>query len=92
MTGSACLGNKACDQTKTLTHVLWSLLNSIPANSVWPHRHNSVALDLAVAAKPGVYTLMGKVDTNGDIVDPPVRLDPRRGARHAARVVALAPQ
>ena len=39
------LGNKACDQTKTLTHVLWSLLNSIPANSVQrPHRHNSVAL------------------------------------------------
>ena len=62
------LGNKACDQTKTLTHVLWSLLNSIPANSVQrPHRHNSVALDLAVAAKPGVYTLMGKeIDTNGD--------------------------
>ena len=21
------LGNKACEQTKTLTHVLWSLLN-----------------------------------------------------------------
>jgi gentisate 1,2-dioxygenase len=70
------LGNKACDQTKTLTHVLWSLLNSIPANSVQrPHRHNSVALDLAVAAKPGVYTLMGKeIDTNGDIVDP-IRCD-----------------
>jgi gentisate 1,2-dioxygenase len=56
--------------------VLWSLLNSIPAKNVQrPHRHNSVALDLAVAAKPGVYTLMGKeIDTNGDIVDP-IRCD-----------------
>ena len=70
------LGNVACPQTKTLTHVLWSLLNSIPAKNVQrPHRHNSVALDLAVAAKPGVYTLMGKeIDTNGDIVDP-IRCD-----------------
>jgi gentisate 1,2-dioxygenase len=70
------LGNKACDQTKTLTHVLWSLLNSIPANDVQrPHRHNSVALDLAVAAKPGVYTLMGKeIDDKGEIIDP-IRCD-----------------
>ena len=70
------LGNKACPQTKTLTHVLWSLLNSIPAKNVQrPHRHNSVALDLAVAAKPGVYTLMGKeIDANGNIVDP-IRCD-----------------
>ena len=70
------LGNKACGQTKTLTHVLWSLLNSIPANSVQrAHRHNSVALDLAVSAEENVYTLMGKeVDANGDIIDP-IRCD-----------------
>ena len=70
------LGNKACEQTKTLTHVLWSLLNSISANSVQrPHRHNSVALDLAVSASENVYTLMGKeIDANGDIIDP-VRCD-----------------
>ena len=70
------LGNTACSQTKTLTHVLWSLLNSIPAQSVQrPHRHNSIALDLAVAAKPGVYTLMGKeIDRNGFIIDP-IRCD-----------------
>jgi gentisate 1,2-dioxygenase len=70
------LGNKACPQTKTLTHVLWSLLNSIPAKNVQrPHRHNSVALDLAVAAKPNVYTLMGKeIDDKGEIVDP-IRCD-----------------
>ena len=66
------LGNKACEQTKTLTHVLWSLLNSIPPNNVQrPHRHNSVALDLAVSAKPNVYTLMGKeLDTSGNIINP----------------------
>lgn len=70
------LGNTACEQTKTLTHVLWSLLNSIPAQSVQrPHRHNSVALDLAVSAKPGVYTLMGKeIDSQGLIIDP-IRCD-----------------
>jgi len=70
------LGNAKCSQTKTLTHVLWSLLNSIPGKSIQrPHRHNSVALDLCVSAKPGVYTLMGKeIDSNGFIVDP-IRCD-----------------
>ena len=89
------LGNVACPQTKTLTHVLWSLLNSIPAKKrAEAAQAQLVALDLAVAAKPGVYTLMGKeIDTNGDIVDP-IRCDwtPRRGLCDAARVVALAPQ
>lgn len=75
------LGNTACEQTKTLTHVLWSLLNSIPANSVQrAHRHNSVALDLAVAAAPNVYTLMGKeIDSSGNIIDP-IRCDWCKGA------------
>lgn len=70
------LGNKACEQTKTLTHVLWSLLNSIPAHSVQrAHRHNSVALDLAVSAGANVYTLMGKeVDADGNIIEP-IRCD-----------------
>jgi len=70
------LGNKAFDQTKTLTHVLWSLLNSIPPNSVQrPHKHNSVALDLAVMAGSNVYTLMGKdIDPSGNIISP-IRCD-----------------
>jgi len=72
------LGNAKCAQTKTLTHVLWSLLNSIPADTVQrPHRHNSVALDLCVsaAATGNVYTLMGKeIDAEGFIVDP-IRCD-----------------
>jgi gentisate 1,2-dioxygenase len=66
------LGNAKFDQTKTLTHVLWSLLNSIPGKTVQrPHRHNSVALDLCVSAKPGVYSLMGKeIDKDGFIISP----------------------
>lgn len=36
-----------------------------------PHRHNSVALDLAVKAAPGTYTLMGKeLDSHGWVKDP----------------------
>ena len=70
------LGNEACPDTKTLTHVLWSLLNSIGPGIVQrAHRHNSIALDMAVYAKPGVYTMMGQaLDENGEIVDP-IRVD-----------------
>ncbi|CAM9385923.1 unnamed protein product [Heterosigma akashiwo] len=77
------LGNKVTENgTMTLTHVLWSLLNVIPARvNQRPHRHNSVALDLCVAAPPsgGVYTLMGpELDDRGWVKDP-VRMDWRAG-------------
>lgn len=64
------------DQTKTLTPTLWSLLNSIGAGANQaPHRHNSVALDLAVVGGPGVYTLLGReLDADGRIVSP-LRVD-----------------
>ncbi|KAG0631358.1 hypothetical protein M758_1G247100 [Ceratodon purpureus] len=70
------LGNKLTPETKTLTHVLWSLLNVLPPGEVQrPHRHNSVALDLAVKAAPGTYTLMGKeLDSHGWVKDP-IRAD-----------------
>jgi len=73
------LGNKATeDGTKTLTHVLWSLLNTIPPNTDQrPHRHNSVALDFCVSAPAGgkVFTLMGpELDEEGWVKDP-VRMD-----------------
>ena len=68
------LGNKITeDSTKTLTHVLWSLLNVLPAGDAQrPHRHNSVALDLCVASEPeGVYTLMGpELDDEGWVKNP----------------------
>lgn len=62
-------------QTKTLTPTLWSLLNSIDAAATQaPHKHNSVALDLAVAggeASREAYTLLGReLDSEGRIVNP----------------------
>lgn len=68
------LGNKITEEnTLTLTHTLWSLLNLLPAHNVQrPHRHNSVALDLAVKAPPqGAYTLMGpELDEDGWVKNP----------------------
>ena len=76
------LGNKITEaNTKTLTHVLWSLLNQLPPKDAQrPHRHNSVALDLCVsAADSGVYTLMGpELDENGWVKNP-VRCDWKTG-------------
>jgi gentisate 1,2-dioxygenase len=81
------IGNRATDPsctspagtgTLTLTHVLWSLLNVLPAGDVQrPHRHQSIALDLAVCAPEGlVYTLMGpELDHATGRVKDPVRID-----------------
>jgi len=72
------LGNAATLQTRTLTPTLWSLLNTIgPKSDQKPHKHNSVALDLAVVGsaeggKP-VYTRMGReIDSNGVVTEPVV--------------------
>jgi len=65
------LANPATPQTRTLTPTLWSLLNSISGNATQPpHRHNSVALDLAVSGgdEGMVYTLLGReLDAMGAI-------------------------
>ena len=46
--------------TKTLSHVLWALYNLLPAHSFQkPHKHSALALDLAVYAPAGTYTMMG---------------------------------
>jgi len=70
------LGNLDAQATKSITHDMWSLLNVLPKGCVQkPHRHNSVALDLAVSAGENTYTLMGKeIDENGHIIDP-IRAD-----------------
>lgn len=70
------LGNPASESTRTMTHTMWSLYNVLPKRSVQkPHRHNSVAIDLAVSAGPGTYTMIGeKIDDDGNIIDP-VRAD-----------------
>jgi len=68
------LSNSATNQTKTLTPTLWSLLNSINGGAVQlPHKHNSVALDLAVSGgdRGLVYSLLGReLDKEGNIVEP----------------------
>mmetsp|Transcript_9634 Transcript_9634/g.12594 ORF Transcript_9634/g.12594 Transcript_9634/m.12594 type:complete len:357 (-) Transcript_9634:141-1211(-) len=77
------LGNKATEETtKTLTHVLWALLNVIPGKTDQkPHKHNSVALDFCVSApEEGVYTLMGpELDEDGKVKNP-IRMDWKSGA------------
>jgi gentisate 1,2-dioxygenase len=68
------LGNVGTPQTKTLTPTMWSLLNVLaPRSDQAPHKHNSVALDLAVVGGENrtVYTKIGRdLDANGAIVDP----------------------
>lgn len=71
------LGNTITEEwgTKTLTHILWALLNKIPANSVQkPHKHNSVALDYCVYAKGDVYTIMGKNVNSDGIIENPIKV------------------
>lgn len=66
------LGNPASDKTRTITHSMWALYNWLPKGAIQkPHRHNSVAIDLAVYAKPDVYTMIGKeIDGEGNIINP----------------------
>uniref|UniRef100_A0A0G4I7C6 Uncharacterized protein n=1 Tax=Chromera velia CCMP2878 TaxID=1169474 RepID=A0A0G4I7C6_9ALVE len=69
------------ETTKTLTHTLWALFNLLPkGDNQRPHKHNSVALDLAVACQPGCYSLMGwELDEDGWVKDP-IRVDWEPGA------------
>jgi gentisate 1,2-dioxygenase len=69
---SILLGHRLFPQTKTLTHVLWAMFGILPVDAVQaPHRHQSVAVDLVVDAKPGCYTMVGKsLAKDGTIKDP----------------------
>lgn len=73
---SVLLANSECDQTLTITPVLWAMLGILPIGAVQlPHRHQSVALDLIIDCRPGCYTLVGKeLGPDGRIVAP-VRVD-----------------
>lgn len=70
------LANSACPLTLTITPTLWALLEVVQPGAVLPpHRHNSVALDLAIKGCKGGFTLMGaEVDDEGGIKNP-VRVD-----------------
>ena len=69
---SVLLANAEEEQTLTITHVLWAMFGLLPAGQEQrPHRHQSVALDLILDARPGCYTLLGtRLDERGDIVSP----------------------
>ena len=68
---SVLLGHRLFPQTMTITHVLWAMFGILPVNAVQaPHRHQSVAVDLVVDAKPGCYTLVGRsLNKDGTIKD-----------------------
>jgi gentisate 1,2-dioxygenase len=58
---SVLLGNRGFPQTMTITHVIWAMFGILPVGAVQAaHRHQSVAVDLVVDAKPGCYTLVGR--------------------------------
>ena len=66
------LGNPVSEKSRTMTPTMWSLYNLLPKGATQkPHRHNSVAIDLAVYAESGTYTLLGKeIDANNNIINP----------------------
>jgi gentisate 1,2-dioxygenase len=68
---SVLLGNHLFPQSMTVTHVLWAMFGILPVGVVQPpHRHQSVAVDLVVDAKPGCYTMVGRtLAADGSIAD-----------------------
>ncbi len=68
---SVLLANRLFPQTMTITHVIWAMFGLLPVGAVQaPHRHQSVALDLVVDARPGCYTMVGRtLDRDGSIKD-----------------------
>jgi hypothetical protein len=77
---SVLLGHRLFPQTMTITHVLWAMFGVLPVGAVQaPHRHQSVAVDLVVDAKPGCYTLaaaFGLRDAARPLAFPPQRVGP----------------
>jgi gentisate 1,2-dioxygenase len=68
---SVLLANRRFPQTRTVTHVLWSMFGVLPAGKVQPpHHHESVALDFIIDCAPGCYTMVGsKIDESGKVLD-----------------------
>ena len=68
---SVLLGHRLFPQTMTITHVIWAMFGLLPVAAVQaPHRHQSVAVDLVVDAKPGCYTMVGRtLGADGRIKD-----------------------
>jgi gentisate 1,2-dioxygenase len=68
---SVLLANANFPQTRTVTHVIWSMFGVLPPHSVQlPHHHESVALDLIIDAPHGCYSMIGEsIDEQGQIVN-----------------------
>jgi gentisate 1,2-dioxygenase len=69
---SVLMANKNFPQTRTMTHVIWTMFGVLPKGSVQlPHHHESVALDFIIDCKPGCYTMIGhEIDDDGHIKNP----------------------
>jgi len=69
---SVLLANRNFDQTRTITHVIWTMFGVLPNGAIQlPHRHESVALDFIIDCRPGCYTLIGRdLDDDGKIISP----------------------
>ncbi|MDG3007922.1 hypothetical protein [Paludisphaera mucosa] len=69
---SILLANRNFGQTRTITHVIWTMFGVLPVGSIQlPHRHESVALDFIIDCQPGCYTLIGRdLDADGKIINP----------------------
>jgi gentisate 1,2-dioxygenase len=78
---SVLLANRHFEQTRTITHVLWTMFGVLPAAAVQlPHRHESVALDYVIDCERGCYTLIGSdLGDEGEILNPR-RVDWERGS------------
>jgi len=65
------LGNERIEGPISATHTLWGAVVFVDIGQIQrPHRHNSTAVDIVVAAAPGAYSLLGKqVDLEGNIVN-----------------------
>ncbi len=78
---SVLLANKKFEQTMTITHTLWTMFGVIsPGSRQLPHRHQSVAVDFVVDAKPGVYTLVGAQLKDDGTIENAKRVDWAKGA------------
>ena len=77
---SLLLANRDLPSTRTVTHVLWAMYGIVPPGSTQaPHRHQSVALDLIIDCKPGVYTLVGTELDDAGLICNPKRIDWQSG-------------
>jgi len=56
--------------TKTLSPILWSLLNEVPPHHLQkPHRHTTIAIDLVTDGEDAATLLGQSIDEQGSIIE-----------------------